>query len=119
MNTHLLASAFGRWLAPVLLAATVVAGSLGFSSVASAQERGRGAGPHAFVHGSGRFAPGPYVGPDRHGYVPAGAVPASAGAHGVPGGADGASTAAGSTAVDVAAGFTVAGMAAERALSRT
>ncbi len=70
MNTHLLASAFGRWLAPVLLAATVVAGSLGFSSVASAQERGRGAGPHAFVHGPGRFAPGPYVGPYRHGYVP-------------------------------------------------
>jgi hypothetical protein len=33
-------SAFGRWLAPVALAATVITGSLGFSNVASAQERG-------------------------------------------------------------------------------
>ncbi len=38
MNTHIF-SAFGRSVAPALLAASTMLGSLGFSSVASAQER--------------------------------------------------------------------------------
>jgi hypothetical protein len=40
MNTHLFASV-GRWVAPLIVAATTFVGTLGFSSVASADERGR------------------------------------------------------------------------------
>src|SRR5580658_9909673 len=40
MNKFFFASAVGRWVAPLALAATTFCGTLGFSSVASAQERG-------------------------------------------------------------------------------
>jgi hypothetical protein len=39
MNKHFFASAVGRWVAPLALAAITFCGTLGFSSVASAQER--------------------------------------------------------------------------------
>jgi len=40
MTTHIF-STVGRWIAPLVLAAATFCGTLGASSVASAQERGR------------------------------------------------------------------------------
>jgi hypothetical protein len=40
MSTQFLAAAVGRWVAPLALAAATIFGSLGVSSVASAEERG-------------------------------------------------------------------------------
>jgi hypothetical protein len=61
MNAHYFASAVGRWVAPAVLAASTFCGTLGFSSVASAQERVRvGVGaPHAVMAGPRVAVEGP------------------------------------------------------------
>jgi hypothetical protein len=49
MNTPFFASVVGRWVAPAVLGAASFAGTLGFSTVASAQERVVVAGPRVVV----------------------------------------------------------------------
>jgi hypothetical protein len=78
MNTQIF-SAFGRSVAPVMLAASTLLGTLGFSSVASAQERVVVAAPapvvvaapqpvvEEVVVGGPRFHVGPYVTPYYYG----------------------------------------------------
>jgi hypothetical protein len=53
MNKHFFASSVRRWVAPLVLAATTFCGTLGFSSVASAQEPARDgiAGSHVAPKG--------------------------------------------------------------------
>jgi hypothetical protein len=53
MNKHFFASSFSRSLAPLVLAATAFCGTLGFPSVASAQEPARDgiAGSHVVAKG--------------------------------------------------------------------
>jgi hypothetical protein len=53
-----IASSVRRWVAPAALAASVIAGSVGFSGVASAAERGPVAAPHAVVGARGAVRPG-------------------------------------------------------------
>ena len=61
-------STIGRWIAPVVLAATVVAGSLGFSTVASAEERGPVVASHGVAGPRGGFR-GPGAAPYHRGFV--------------------------------------------------
>jgi hypothetical protein len=64
MNARSFASSFGRWIAP-MLAVTAFAGTLGASTVASAQERGRAGirveGPRVAVGGQRVVVEGPRV----------------------------------------------------------
>ena len=53
MNKHLLASSFSRWVAPLVLAGATFCGTLGVSSVASAQEPARDGSSRSHVIGKG------------------------------------------------------------------
>ena len=63
MNTHFFFSAVRRLIVPAALSGATVLGTLGFSTVASAQERGgaRGGSAHGEM-GGGRAAPGARLG---------------------------------------------------------
>jgi hypothetical protein len=57
MNLHFLASSVGRWVAPAVLAATTFCGTLGFSSIASADPNDGRPAPAAYAEHRGERGP--------------------------------------------------------------